>query len=182
MVSEKKDVVVANSNKVDRVRDFINVYNIRDHTFLIGLKDFVPEDIWWRKDHPRVPSLICFQEDHACECPHGCIPKMAGRCVWLFKRFNKLKQVLVLFKREEGRFRRPKYVPSSLDGNIDYDRLNVPKEDVPRIWVLRVPSNFYELPVPYKMFRANFNGLQVVLNRSKETVVNVDYNFWSGSV
>lgn len=183
MNTEKKDVRLVTPGEVFVAQvDKISVYSVRDHTFFIGLKDILPEDIMWRKEHPRVPSLVCFEEDHACDCPWGCVAKAAARCMWFFARFKKLKQILILFKREERMLLRQQYMRVDHLGNIREDQAGVPTEKVPRIWALIVPHNFYDASIPYRMSRVNHNGLQLVLKHSDMLQIDVDTNFWAGMV
>lgn len=155
----------------------ISFYKVKEHTFIFGLKNILPEDVLWRKQHPRVPSLVCFEEDHVCDCPWGCVGRMAARCMWFFMKFQELKQILVLFRREESFLKKKRYVRVDSRGNLLPDT-GVPSEEVPRVWVFHVSRDFSESAVPYRMFRANYGGLNLVLERSKLMDVPVDGSFW----
>lgn len=157
-------------------RPVINVRSLREHTFLIGLKEIIPEDILWRKEHPRVPSLICFDDERDCGCPWGCVLSFVKRCVWLFRSFPALQQVLVLFNREEKNLRRK--IPTSpltVGRDLNPDDFG---ESVPRVKVLYVPSDFSEQIHPYRIFRANYNGLQMVLASTEAKEIVVPIGFW----
>jgi hypothetical protein len=160
----------------------LNIYDVSQHTFLIGMKDILPEDLLWRRDHERIPAMVCFEEDHACDCPWQCIVKMAGRSMWLFSRFPLLRQILVLFKRSEKFIRRPKFVHLTSDGDVSNDYSDIPFEDVPRVWVLHIAHDFYNSRVPYRLFRANHNGLQLILRQAQQRKIDIDVNFWAGQV
>lgn len=157
-------------------RSFVTVQSIKDHSFLIGLKDMIPEDILWRKTHPKLPSLICFDEDHSCACTWACVQKFVLRCVWLFRQFPALQQILVLFNREEKDLKR--YIPTS-PRTLGRDLQEVVfDERVPRVKILHVPRDFGTAPRPYRIFPANYNGLQIVLSSAIKKEISVPISFW----
>ncbi len=139
------------------------VDNPKGDTLLVGVKDILPEDVLWRRDHPNVPAVVCFEEERACQCPWGCIPKLAQRCHWLFDMFPNARQLLILFKRGEKDIRRklPELPPIDARAFPSVSR-SMARQDVPRILVLHVPTDF-----GIRLFRANYDGLQLVLEASQ---------------
>lgn len=161
-------------------KDQIMLRLVKKHTALVGIKDFVPEDILWRRDHPRTPSLICFQEDLACECTWNCVPKVAVRAFWLFQHFPDLQQVFIFFQREGEKLRRNR-PRVELTAGMAPDYLDTYKVDVPRIYILHIPRNFDSAPRPFRLFMANYDGLQLILKKTEKCFLTPPMSFWSGS-
>lgn len=157
-------------------RSAIRVQSVKGKTFIVGIRDFSPEDILWRKENPRVPALICFEEDNSCSCRWNCVHKIVMRCVWLFNAFPELEQVLILFNREEKAIKRK--IPTSfksLGRDLKADDFG---ESVPRVKVLLIPRDFGEAKEPYRVFPVNYNGLQLVLSTSFVKEIEVPLSFW----
>jgi len=181
MVSEKgsdriiKETGLITPREAVSQNRFIRVQSVQNHTFLIGLKEVIPEDILWRREHPRVPSLICFEEDRSCVCPWGCVMKFVQRCVWLFRSYPSLKQVFVLFNREEKNLRRKYHRRDRMAPDLTEDDF---PDTVPRVKLLYIPRDFANLVQPYRLFAANYNGLRLVLSNSEFKEVEVPLSFW----
>jgi len=131
----------------------IPAHLVKNHTLLVGLKDILPEDILWRKDHPRVPAMICLQEERTCTCPYQCMAKLAQRCHGLFSQY-KLTQIFILFRRDE-----PDLVRRAPKKDVQRSAgvKNV-KTVVPRIMAIHVPDD-YDL----RLLRVNYDGLNLVM-------------------
>jgi len=126
---------------------------IKNHTLLVGLKDILPEDLLWRKDHPQTPAMICLEEERTCTCNYGCMIKLAQRCHALFSQ-RKLTQIFILFRREEKDLvrRMPKKEILQSAGVKEV------KTTVPRIMAIHVPDD-YRL----RLLRVNYDGLNLVM-------------------
>jgi len=180
----------------------IQVRSIQGHTYFLGLREIIPEDLMWRRQNSRVPALVCLQKDNSCDCPYGCVKKMSARCIWLFRRRPKLKQIMICIKREESELQRPlppfrhtmgmvrPYTVEDMEKGISrYRHERMMREQfedqfqrkVPRIWIVRIPSNFTEQPQPYTIFRGNYDGLCQALKPSYPEDILVDVSYWSGS-
>jgi len=142
----------------------------KKHTMMIGLKHILPEDIIWRRDNPRVPSMICLQENNACDCPFNCMPKLAERCHFLFEQFDDLVQILIVFQREEKPLERRRPSSEYLRG-VDANKV---KTRVPRLFAVRVSRDF-----DIRIMRSNFDGLQVAMERTQKDFFEVPLKFWS---
>lgn len=154
----------------------------RDHTFIVGLKEIIPEDLLWRVDHPRVPALVCMQDDHVCECPWGCVHLLGSRLAWLFDHYPDVEQILVLFKRDEKELWRKMSLDVSYSKVEEEAGLRSPKVIVPRYWVLWVPMGFQNMITPYRLFRGNYDGLCHILRGTRPLRVPTPISFWMGGV
>lgn len=151
----------------------------RDHTFILSVWDVLPEDWMWKQNNPRVPTLICFQEDKVCQCPYKCISKLGMRLHILFSLYQQLEQVLILFERDEQDLIRN----FSMSQPYTYEEMTTldvrqPKQKVPRHWVLVVQRNFHEQRVPWKLLRGNYDSIQQFLRQARYYNLFVDNMFW----
>jgi len=154
----------------------------RDHTFIVGLREILAEDLLWRADHPRVPALACFQDDNACECPWGCVMKLRDRVFWLFTSFPDLEQIMILFKRDEKDLRRRINIQTPYTPQETASGIAQPKEVVPRFWIMLICRDFRSMVVPWQFFRSNYDGLLHVLRGTKEMRIKVPLGFWTGDL
>lgn len=159
----------------------LRVCHLDYHTFVIGLKDLLPEDVLWRKEHPRVPAVVCLHEDHVCTCPWNCIVKLSFRCWKLFDCFVPLQQILILYSMEEPSLKRRKFAKVDTFGNVVLDAATVPIVEVPRLWALHIERDFMDAKrvAPYRQFRVNYSGLQIVLSKMVEERLDVGFDFWN---
>ena len=158
----------------------VNMHFVRnkageEHTIMVGLKDILPEDFLWRKENPRVPAMVCLQQNNACACTFNCMSRFAERCMWLFQRFPEVIHILVFFKRSEADLIRnePQYAMlrkelAATGGGV----LDIGKKQVPRLWVIRVPQDFQ-----LGMYRINHDGLKVSLKGAIKRSIETPY-FW----
>lgn len=152
-------------------REALTVRSVGGHSFLVGAKEILPEDLLWRTDHPRTPALICLQDDKACMCTWGCVPKLAFRCFWLFGKNPKLQQLFILFSREEKPLKRVVQLGAGDEA----------VQMMPRVFVMHVPRDFDSSPYPYRLFRANYSGLRMVLEGAAEKIIETPTDFWLSS-
>lgn len=143
---------------------------IKKHTVFVGLKHMLVEDVLWRRENPRTPAMICLQQDNACGCPFGCMPKLATRCRWLFDQFPDLEQILILFTRNEPKLRRKKPSRQNMMDMLDWDV----DTQVPRLLVLHVPRSF-----AISLRRVNYDGVQICLKNAVSRVVETPFKLWS---
>lgn len=163
----------------DTGRSTVNIQVLEGHTAFFGIKDFLPEDILWRKEHPRTPSLVCLQEDNVCECPWGCVAKLAARCHWLFEKKPNLAQLFLLFNRGEAALRR-RVPPKEINNDLTESERQSFKITVPRVFALHVERDFYRAKVPFRLFRVNYNSLEILLGQTDRRSVPTPLAFWSG--
>ena len=151
-------------------KTFIEANIINGHSLFIGLKNILPEDILWRKDHPKVPAMVCLQQNNACDCPFNCMTKFAQRVRWLFDQYPEVTQIFVLLQRDEPNLLRKK--PPM------HQMLDMPHKEVltsvPRILTIHIPRDF-----KLRMFRVNYDGLQLDLQQSTRLHISVPFDFFN---
>lgn len=159
--------------------------SIEPHTFFVGLKEILPEDVLFRKTNPSVPALICLQEDAACTCPFRCIPKLLSRLLFLFEKL-KVQNIFILFRRKENALQRQRALlfeeaPSSKEGHESRERA-LEKVEVARIWIARFSQRLgADGSPPYTLSRVNLAYLNLFLERATETQVFVPFRLWEGN-
>jgi hypothetical protein len=98
----------------------------------------------------------------------------------MFQKMPDLKQILIFFQRPGDLVRRKRPTKeSSRDMGKDYVKMF--KTEVPRTHILYVPRDFGSALLPFRFFIANYDGLQLVLKRSRVKRLSPPLAFWSGS-
>jgi hypothetical protein len=151
-------------------RSQIELRFVGKHTVFVGLKHMLMEDILWRKENPRIPAMICLQEDHSCSCPFNCMTRLAKRCAWIFDQYPKLQQILILFTRNEPKLIRKKPSRLNMMDLLDWDV----DTKVPRLIVLYVPRSF-----AISMLRVNYDGVQICLKHAISKIIETPFDLWS---
>lgn len=152
----------------------IKAWMVKKHSLFFPLKSILVEDLLWRKEHPLVPALICFEEDHSCHCPSGCVQKFFIRVMWLFYTYSELEQIFVIFNRDEMSLDRKISSKSSSPDIKD----KVFKSKVPRLKVLYMNRRSGEQMFPYRIFSVNFDSLSLVLRTADEILIDAPLNIW----
>lgn len=159
--------------------------SIAPHTFFIGLKEILPEDVLFRKANPSVPALICLQEDSACTCPFRCIPKLLARLLFLFERLH-VQNIFVLFRRKENALKRQRALlleeaPSTKEEHEARERA-LEKVEIPRIWIARFKRSLgADGSPPYTLSRVNLAYLNLFLDRATQTSISIPFRVWEGN-
>jgi len=130
-------------------------YWVKDHTLFVAVRDFLPEDPLWRKDRPRLPAMVCLQEENTCTCPFNCMPKLAKRSHWFFQKYPNLEQIFLVFQRKQEK------------------NLQRKQKEIPRYWVVWITSSF-----DISLQRVNYDGLQLVLRQSEPQFLTLPTSFF----
>ena len=161
-------------------RDAINIQILDGHSAFFGLREFFPEDILWRRENPRTPAMICLQDDLSCTCPWGCVVKLAVRCSWLFEKLTSIQQVFLLFNRGEKPLKR-RVPPEEVNNDLTKKERESFKTVVPRMFALHVERNFHLATPPFRLFRVNYNSLELLLGKSVTRSIETPLAFWTGN-
>lgn len=146
-------------------RPFFQVHVVNEHSLFVGIKDLMPEDILWRREHPNVPAMICLKEDNACGCNWDCMMKLALRAGFFFKRFPNTVQLFMMFQRTQET---PLERAALRVGQLSQQEQKIlgrhnrhasqRRTKLPRVWALHITKNF-----AIRAFRANYDALQYLL-------------------
>lgn len=142
------------------VAPMFRVRVVKDHTLFVGIKDMIPEDIIWRREHPNVPAMICLQENQACGCTWDCMTKLATRSFFFFRQFPRAVQLFMLFQRtQETALQRNAVRVQDLYAAERGMKVQERRTTLPRLQAVHVTSDFKII----RVLRVNYDGLQYLL-------------------